>query len=351
MFTPDFGMFIAPGCDGMRGAITLGYGALILGYLKRLPLWKWSIYVAAALLLGHLFNLIRLCALVLYYRVAVGHVVLEHAAKQADYVIGGLLFCTAVSLFWIAFRKEGKAFAAGVSAYPSEGLGARDRELTQWKAAVLALFVLVAIVPAVRAMGIGSESLAGAARRGEISSTELNGRIPTQVGEYRLVRAWQEQQAGTPVLETAAFEKGASGEIEIGIWLAPTDHAIQQSLMTHGEVPKAKAITQFGTAGGRTVQFNTALYDDGVTDTLTGDTYCSPSSCQPGQYKSKEGVHLAFTQMVDHVTRGKRVVPIFFKLQVPHTNSGTEAAYKELSSECEDFLSHLNLPQLSQSFQ
>lgn len=351
MFTPDFGMFIAPGCDGMRGAITLGYGALILGYLKRLSLWKWSIYVAAALLLGHLFNLIRLCALVLYYRVAVGHVALEEAAKDADYVIGGLLFCIAVLLFWIAFRREAKAAETSVSAGSSELLSAGDRELAQWRGAVLALFVLVAMVPAVRGMGIGSESLARAARRGEISRTELNRRIPIQVGEYRLVRAWQEQQAGTPVLETAAFEKGASGEIEVGIWLAPTDHAIQQSLMTHGEVPRTKAAAQFSTAAGRIVQFNTALYDDGITDTLTGDTYCSPSSCQSGRYKPNEGVHLAFTKTVDHTTRGKRVVPIFVKLQVPHTNSGTAATYKELSSECEDFLSHLDLTQLSQSFQ
>ena len=31
MFSPDFGMFIAPGCDGMRGAVTMGYMALIFG--------------------------------------------------------------------------------------------------------------------------------------------------------------------------------------------------------------------------------------------------------------------------------------------------------------------------------
>ena len=35
MFAPGFGMFIAPGCDGIRGAVTLGYLALILGYLYR----------------------------------------------------------------------------------------------------------------------------------------------------------------------------------------------------------------------------------------------------------------------------------------------------------------------------
>jgi exosortase J len=351
MFTPDFGMFIAPGCDGMRGAITLGYGALVLGYLKRLSLARWSIYVAAALLLGHLFNLIRLCALVLYYRVAVGHTALEHAAKQADYVIGALLFCVAVSLFWIVFRKEGDAGATMVPANSSDPLPASDRKATYWRAAALALCVLVIMVPAVRAIRISTENLEWAMRRGEVSRTELNGRLPTQVGPYNLVRVWQEQQAGTLVLETAAYEKAPSDEIELGIWLAPSDHSIQQSLMTRGETPITKAIAQFSTAGGRTVPFNTALFNDGYTDTLTGDTYCSPTACQSGSYKPREGVHFAITKTVDHTTRGKRVVPIFFKMQSPHTDSANEIVSKALSIECEEFLSHLDLTQLSQNFQ
>jgi exosortase J len=348
MFTPDFGMFIAPGCDGMRGAITLGYGALILGYLKRLSLWRWSIYVVGALLLGHLFNLIRLCALVLYYRVAVGHKVLENAAKGADYVIGALLFCVAVSLFWIVFRKEG---AADVAANRREALRASGKEHSSWRAIALAVLVLLATAPAVRAIQISAENHSWAMRRGEVDRTELNSRIPTQAGEYKLVRVWQEQQAGTLVLQTAAFEKAPTGQIELGIWLAPSDHSIQQSLMTRGETPKEKAIARFSTLGGRTVPFNTALYDDGFTDTLTGDTYCSPFSCQSGSYKPSEGVHLAIVKTVDHSTRGKRVVPIFFKMQVPHSGSGNEAAYKELSIDCQDFLSHLDLTQLSQDFQ
>jgi exosortase J len=207
------------------------------------------------------------------------------------------------------------------------------------------------MVPTVRAFRLSSESLVLAARRGEVSVTELNARIPTQVGAYRLVRAWQERQAGTLVLETAAFEKSPSSEIELGIWLAPSDHSIQQSLLTQGEVPKTTAMARFSSAAGRIVQFNTALYNDGTTDTLTGDTYCSPTSCQSGSYKPKQGVHLAIVRTVDYSTQGKRAVPIFFKIQLPHTESGNEAAYQALSIECQDFLSHLDLTQLSRSFQ
>jgi exosortase J len=300
------------------------------------------------LLLGHLFNLIRLCALVVYYRVAVGYTVLEHAARQADYVIGALLFCAAASLLWIVFRKEGTAHVPSIA---KEAISASDWETTYWRAIALALLVLVAMVSAVSAMLISSEKLAFAMRRGEISATELNSRMPTQVGAYRLVRAWQQKQAGNLVLETAAFEKGQSGEIEIGIWLAASEHSIQESLMTHGENPKLRAIAQFSTAARRTVPFSMALYDDGITDTLTGDTYCSPSACQLGSYKPRDGVHLAIVKTLEQTPPGKRVAPIFFKLQVPHTDAGSESVYKALSIECEDFLSHLDFTQLSQNFQ
>ena len=43
MFTPDFGMFIAPGCNGIRGAVTMGLIALIAGYIYR---FRWYAHVA-----------------------------------------------------------------------------------------------------------------------------------------------------------------------------------------------------------------------------------------------------------------------------------------------------------------
>ena len=70
MFTPDFGMFIAPGCNGIRGAITMGFIALIAGYLYRFRRYAHVAVVAGAVLLGYVFKFARLCILVLYYLVA-----------------------------------------------------------------------------------------------------------------------------------------------------------------------------------------------------------------------------------------------------------------------------------------
>lgn len=102
MFTPHLGMFIAPGCDGLRGAVAMGYLALVIGYLYRLDWMRWAIYVVSAILLAYVFNLVRLCGVVVYYWFAMRFPAIAHHATLADYLIGGVLFfCAALFLFSI----------------------------------------------------------------------------------------------------------------------------------------------------------------------------------------------------------------------------------------------------------
>jgi exosortase J len=350
MFTPSFGMFIAPGCDGMRGAVTLGYGALIVGYLKRMRLLKWGACVAAAVGLGHLFNLLRLCALVLYYKVALGHPALENEAKQADYLIGGLLFLVAALLFlWIVLRARSEGDRTLV---PEDAL-ARSQTAPKapvyWKAGIFALLVLTIIESGLKATRKNPQSLVWEIQRGMVSVESLSDRIPAQVGSYKRVRVWQEDIDGAPVLENAAFEAAPSHEVTVGIWLPPSYHSVRASFWVHGETPKVKRRAEYVTAGRRMVPFSTVLYDDGITVSLAGDTYCSPSECEISLNKGAQGLHFAVT--TDHSTRGRRAVPMFFKIQEPHTDASEEATYTELSAECKKFLSNVDFVQLSREFQ
>jgi exosortase J len=95
MFTPEFGMFIAPGCNGIRGSVTMGFIALIAGYLYRFRWHAYALVVMGAILLGYVFNLVRLCLLVLYYVAALHFTSLQNKAEGADYLIGGVLFLVA----------------------------------------------------------------------------------------------------------------------------------------------------------------------------------------------------------------------------------------------------------------
>jgi exosortase J len=349
MFAPEFGMFIAPGCDGMRGAITLAYVALIVGYLKRVSVTRWILYVAGSFVLGHIFNLLRLCALVLYYKMAMGFPWLERNAGEADYSIGGLLFLVAAFLFlWAVNRKEGQRTAADGATTGERRFD--ESRATYWRAAAFAVLVLAAVVPGVRASKSCLESLDPSGLQREPSSQILKERIPSHVGDFKLTRTWQEQSDGGPVLEVASFEDSRSEEIEIGIWLPPTNHSIQRSLMTHGESPKRQVVRAFTTAGGKTVHFSTALYVDGATDILVGDTACSPSSCRT-PYHDSPGIHLVLEKVMDRATRGNRWVPIFFKAQTSRPGLTLDATFQSLSLEVQRFLSDLDCSELSQRFQ
>ncbi len=351
MFTPDFGMFIAPGCDGMRGAVSLGYTALIVGYLKRVSIARWFLYVSGAVLLGHLFNLIRLCALVLYYRIAVGHHVLESLATQADYAIGGILFLVAVMLFlWVVLRKEGNQIAISDLSAPRDTLDARRQWIGYWKVAAFAVLVLLVAVPGVRAIQNSRESLAASIRKGEVTPQELNDRMPKQIGSYRLDRAWQEKAGSVAVFETAAYRTVASNEIELGIWLRPTEHIIHSSWSTHGESPKMRTARSFVTAQGQPISFDTAFYSDGVTDSLAGNIYCTPTVCLSSP-ENEDGMHLGLTKAIDFSTRGVRAVSIFFMVQEPHRDASDAAIQSELMAECESFLLNVDFNDLSKRFQ
>jgi exosortase J len=348
MFSPDFGMFIAPGCDGLRGAVTLGYVALITGYLKRVSLGRWLCYVAGAVSLAYLFNLIRLCALVLYYRIALGHSALENVAKQADYVIGGCLILVATILFlWVVTRTEAGKSPAGNFSTPHSR--AEKQQVKYWRIATFAAVVLLFAVPGVRALQEHWESTVLAGRVGQLTPQQLDGLMPSQLGDYKLSRAWQQKLDGAIALESAAYATPGSDEITLGVWLLATQHTVHESWMIRGEEPEMRATRNFLTAKGRTVAFDTAFYSDGVTDSLVGNAFCTPASCS--QLNSDEGMHAAFTSPMDFTTQGKRTIPIFFRVEALHTGTPKEAVYNALSTEAQRFLGNVDAAGLSQNFQ
>src|SRR5438270_8643914 len=98
MFTPEFGMFIAPGCNGIRGSVTMALIAIFAGYVYRFRWYNNAVLLTGAVLLGYFFNLVRLCTLVLYYIVALHFPWLQNRAEMADYILGGALFLCATFL-------------------------------------------------------------------------------------------------------------------------------------------------------------------------------------------------------------------------------------------------------------
>lgn len=92
MFSPEFGMFIAPGCNGLRGAVALGLLALVIGHVRRMGFASRMFFVVGSVGFAYLLNLLRLSGLVLFYWVALRLQLLQGHAEMADYIIGGLIF-------------------------------------------------------------------------------------------------------------------------------------------------------------------------------------------------------------------------------------------------------------------
>ncbi|MGH9607872.1 MAG: exosortase J [Terracidiphilus sp.] len=347
MFSPNFGMFIAPGCDGIRGAVTLGYVALILGYLKRVSFRRWAAYVAGAVLLGYLFNFTRLCVLVLYYRVALGHPALENHAKQADYCIGSCLFLVATFLFLWILRRSGESPASEtVAPLPAE-FPPDNRRLWLKCAAFAAVVLLVLSLPT---------SALSNVRNSSATPASLAARMPKQVGEFVLTHAWYEQQSGIPLVEAGSYSAPGSDEITLGVWVAPlfNIHDATTCWLTRGLYPSIVVNRKFVTAHSKSIPLKTEFYSDGITDTLLLNAFCTSASCsqfQPLASRGKIGILLLKPHIGEVAERETHPVSIMIRIDKVHQNLSSAATYDLLSTEAQRFLSGLDLNSLSAAFQ
>jgi exosortase J len=216
MFTPEFGMFIAPGCNGIRGAITLGLAAVVVGYIYR---FRWYVYapvVVGAVLLGYLFNFLRLCLLVVYYKIALPYPWLQHHAKIADYVIGGCLFVCALAVFFTVANKLRNDPDTTTEPSPEPHPAAISPSNAQRLQTSLFLRVAaVLLMAAIFGVDVLHEHRVDAARL----ATEAPATLPERIGNFTLEPTWHGQivatTAGGPVELTAAtYNDGATQELE-----------------------------------------------------------------------------------------------------------------------------------------
>jgi exosortase J len=362
MFSPDFGMFIAPGCDGIRGAVTLGYLALVLGYLKRVSLRRWAAYVVGGVLLGYFFNFIRLCVLVVYYRVALGHPTLEGVAKQADYAIGSCLFLIAILIFiWLAGLKQGEEASADFSR-PSEGPGPSRDEPAQLSRnlfislaafAVVLLAVLALPSSALRARQSGPDSA--------LSSPASLARFPKRIGQFALTRTWYEQSGGQTLVESGAYSQSGADEIILAIWVAPFVyyHDANSCWLARGLKPELVTSLPFVTAQGKSVDLSTGFYNDGVTDSIVVSVVCTPGSCSQSQQVASKGPFSFFVlkpQIGDLTGGAAHPVPIMIRIDrvqsdQPHSDASKNDTQSALTAEVQKFLAGLDPMSLSQAFQ
>ncbi len=374
MFTPDFGMFIAPGCNGIRGAITMGIIALIVGYLARFRRAPHAAFVVAAVLLGYLFNFVRLCTLVLYYIVALRLPRLQPHGEMADYIIGAFLFLFATWLLTYIVRHGGNLTRPPHDgAHPTEHLssppspepgapGTRqpDRRLPGNAATeaprplpsslylrftAMALLILISTISAARAY-------TSAARIAPQDASVL-GAFPAHVGGYTLARSWNEYVTGGPVIFQWADYAPADGSPHVAIGISPVLGS-HDTLICHsarGEDPIWHAELPVATAAGPT-SFSASFFADGASQYLEATTLCQGSSC--GEYSSNRR-HLGFVYSRPKASAllsgdPERPIPVMLRAETVDTALPADLARQQLTASTRAFTAALNLDLLTRPY-
>ena len=350
MFTPEFGMFIAPGCNGIRGAVTMGLIALIAGYLYRFRLRAHLLVVAGAVVLGYIFNFVRLCTLVLYYLIALKSTWLQDQAENADYLIGAVLFFFAVYMLYAVIQRLGtKNGETGGLALP--------RVLPEAPPPDRSFYVRTAAFSVLVALGlfsVASGMLApGPDAQLRADETAL-GDFPQTVGKYTLARRWNENLlTGALLFHWAEYApEGGGAHVSIGVSPVLGSHDTLVCHSARGEDPIWHGEQSFSTAGDGSTSFSASFFNDGVSQYMEATTLCNGTSC--GEYSTAPGrMGIVFSRPHPETLlsqNAQRPIPILLKVETIDTTLPVDVARGQLSSDLTSFLSAVSLESITRPY-
>ena len=332
----------------------MGFLALVAGYLYRFSKLRWVLTVVGAVMLGYVFNFVRLCTLVLYYIVALRIHWLQSRAEMGDYIIGACLFFCAAALLFFLIRRwsvNGDLKPPTLPRQPELAVAPAPSSFApRW--AALAALLLVGSVSYARAMLHDREAPHA------LSDPAAFGNFPKQVGGYTLQREWNEYLPGGPLIfYWADYKAAGSGEssdtpvVSVGISpvLGAHDTLICHSArgddwLWHGDVA-------FATAGAAT-SFSTSLFSDGATQYIEATTVCTGETC--GQYStsrkhfgfvySRPDTHTLLTQSPS------RPIPVLLRTETLDQGLNADAARALLSDNLRQFLQSARLADFTKPY-
>ena len=377
MFTPEFGMFIAPGCNGIRGAVTMGMIALIVGHLYRFRWRAHALFVLGAVLLGYVFNFVRLCTLVLYYIVALKIPWLRSRAEMGDYLIGACLFLLAVGLLFFVVRRvtydpeelERKPVAHTLTLEADALLREPRWRGAPMRLAAMAVFVAVASGRLVH--GMVMKQATGPAP----ATIEAAAIFPERIGSYARSQMWPEQVTGGPViyewadyvpgraagaLVTAARAPGTPADalgnddgLHVAVGISPVlgSHDTSICHSARGEDPVWHGELRTATATGEE-SFSSSFFNNGASQYLEVTTVCNAGGC--GEYTAGDahfGLIYSRPAPAEAFSRDpQRPIPVMLKVETTDTAMPAELARRELMEAMRGFLAGVNLPAMTRGY-
>ena len=355
MFTPDFGMFIAPGCNGIRGAVTMGMIALIVGHLYRFRAPVHAAFVAGAVLLGYIFNFVRLCTLVLYYIVALHVIWLQSRAEMGDYVIGACLFFAAVWLLFLVVRRAARLPADAARDAPVSREMANIGSAMYLRLGAMLVLVLLSGSRLARALY--------AARSGPAAATAVPAAtFPGQLGAYARTRSWQETMTGGAVIfDWAQYSpspagRGApaadDGSVAVGVSPVLGSHDTSICHSARGEDPVWHEQMTTLTADGVPISFSASFFNSGVRQYLELSTVCNGERC--GEYSTgAKHLGLIYSRPAPRsvfAQSPERPIPVMLTNETLDTAIPADLARDQLLSSMRRFLAGVRVEDLTRPY-
>jgi exosortase/archaeosortase family protein len=386
MFTPEFGMFIAPGCNGIRGAVTMGFIALIAGYVYRFRWYAHVAVVTGAVLLGYVFNFARLCILVLYYLVALRITWLRSRAEMGDYIIGACLFLLGTFLLFYVVRRlsesprqikspvgRGTGFFGAHGVTPGSAAGGAGHDGIrggggggEWgsgdgggsgRSSFYLRFAAMLVLVLFSCYGVASAYVrahsGSYAARTKADATTL-GQFPARIGSYTLSRSWNENLFSGPLIFHWAQYVPDGGGTPISVGVSPVLGS-HDTLICHsarGEDPLWRDQITLPTAGNVSINFSGSFFNDGATQYLEATTICNGGSC--GEYAS-DRAHFGFVYSKPTANAlfsrdPQRPIPILIKAETIDTTLPAEIARQQMITAVRSFLVSVDLDGLTQPY-
>jgi exosortase J len=353
MFTPEFGMFIAPGCNGIRGAVTMGFIALIAGYLYRFRWHAHAAVVAGAVLLGYVFNFARLCILVLYYLVALHFTWLQDRAEMGDYIIGACLFLLGTFLLFYVVRRlsESPGEIKPPAMNPARPGGSATGDSFPLRFAVMFVLVLFSCYGVARAYVLTHNDSYTAQMKTDQTAP---GQFPARIGSYTLSRSWNENLfTGPLVFHWAQYVPDGGGTpISLGVSPSMGSHDTLICHSARGDDPLWRDQLTLPTVSKAAVSFSGSFFNDGATQYLEATTICNGSSC--GEYSSDRAhfglVYSKPTTQALFSQDPQRPIPILLKAETIDTTLPAEVARRQMIAAVRSFVASVDLDGLTQPY-
>ncbi len=340
MFSPTTGMFIAPGCDGLRGSITMGLVAIVIAYFYR---FRWYVFlpvVAAGVLLGYVFNFLRLCSMVIYDRISVSYPRLGPHEQMADHIVGACIFVLAVAIFLGAIEKLKRP---SVESEPAVRGPVRAWPVLSKVAAVLVLAAL-----------FGADYLRSG--HADVLTTAANyPPLPASIGTYRLVGTALDETSENVIVylwgeyAVPADANGVAGDrIWMGISPRMSVHDAEVCHIARGEDPTWHGQIEAASPAG-VLDLTSVMYNNGAVQKLEASTVCDGGVCR--QY-SETGQHITLVYAHPHKElpmqgESTRPTPVLLKVESTDTTTPVAAMEPRLAAELAAFLKQADLVKLT----